>query len=188
VTLFIPSFYPHRPPTIRVTPTDQMQISPNSQGVSVSTGEVSAELLAWEQTARLSTVLAKCQRHFSTHMPVFARPPRATGAGRAERQRRETGERDRRGGGAEGLPPIASGGGQARLALLHKVQAEAVEDSKCDDDRACVVCLGNARNQLYLPCRHMQVCHTCTIGILKQPEPQCPVCRAPIQDVMTVFS
>ena len=51
---------------------------------------------------------------------------------------------------------------------------------------SCLVCLDNARDTLFYSCGHYCACSHCARE-LKMQKKGCPVCRAPINDVVRVF-
>jgi hypothetical protein len=58
------------------------------------------------------------------------------------------------------------------------------------DHRRCVVCQDQAKNVLLLPCRHMCMCAPCAQTITRTAliyRRICPLCRAPIEAIMSVF-
>ncbi|XP_064648900.1 uncharacterized protein LOC135501077 [Lineus longissimus] len=58
------------------------------------------------------------------------------------------------------------------------------------DRRRCVVCQDQAKNVLLLPCRHMCMCGPCAQTITRTAliyRRICPLCRAPIEAIMSVF-
>jgi Zinc finger, C3HC4 type (RING finger) len=48
----------------------------------------------------------------------------------------------------------------------------------------CVICYENAKNVIIRPCLHLAVCKLC-FGELK--DPQCPMCRRPIESHVTIY-
>ncbi|MDD4931385.1 MAG: RING-HC finger protein [Candidatus Colwellbacteria bacterium] len=59
--------------------------------------------------------------------------------------------------------------------ILDETKDEECKDEEPDDLR-CVICMGNKRKTMVLPCQHS---HTC-IGCVKKID-KCPVCRENIQ-------
>ncbi len=51
-----------------------------------------------------------------------------------------------------------------------------------DDAQLCVICLDAKRQTVNIPCGHLLCCKTC--GVLQT---TCPICRAPIKDVILVY-
>ena len=49
----------------------------------------------------------------------------------------------------------------------------------------CVICMSAPRDTTALPCRHMCMCHQCA-NELKTQTNKCPICRGPIDRLMTV--
>jgi hypothetical protein len=70
----------------------------------------------------------------------------------------------------------------------------------------CSVCLTRPKNMLFLPCKHLCACSDCAGRIMRGPpspadpaeaarlaaagrkEPQCPICRVPVQQVLDVYA
>ena len=52
------------------------------------------------------------------------------------------------------------------------------------NDFLCTVCADAARNVIFLPCLHLEVCSKCSEKI---PDKKCPICRKAIEDVVVVF-
>ncbi|CBH13495.1 hypothetical protein, conserved [Trypanosoma brucei gambiense DAL972] len=59
------------------------------------------------------------------------------------------------------------------------------ENAEDDDDKLCVVCLTNERDTMLLPCRHMCLCYECASMLRIQRNNACPICRVPIERLMT---
>jgi hypothetical protein len=52
-----------------------------------------------------------------------------------------------------------------------------------ENGTTCVVCLVAPKNTLLFPCKHVAMCAECTKAVsASSKQPQCPVCRARIQD------
>ncbi|XP_075154199.1 uncharacterized protein LOC142227589 [Haematobia irritans] len=62
-----------------------------------------------------------------------------------------------------------------------------------ESNRSCVVCRGNSPNIVFLPCKHLSVCHECNLKLQAnaierhEEDYKCPCCRHVVQDVMQVF-
>ncbi|EQC38874.1 hypothetical protein SDRG_03832 [Saprolegnia diclina VS20] len=56
--------------------------------------------------------------------------------------------------------------------------------SHANDGAECIICLDAPKNSVTLPCRHLACCSRC----LAQDVSLCPVCRAPIESVLQVFT
>eukprot|EP00759_Apiculatamorpha_spiralis_P057110 PhF_6_TR8452/c0_g1_i3/m.13185 len=54
-----------------------------------------------------------------------------------------------------------------------------------DEGRLCVVCLSEPKDTTILPCRHMCLCQGCAVEIQSHSPKLCPLCRSPIQQVLT---
>jgi hypothetical protein len=50
----------------------------------------------------------------------------------------------------------------------------------------CSVCLDVPRNTIILPCKHLCVCAQCANKLFNSTK-KCPVCRAPISNIMTIY-
>ena len=51
---------------------------------------------------------------------------------------------------------------------------------------SCVICLDRQVDAVFYQCGHMCACHTCGLQ-LKMQGHKCPMCRAPIQDVIRAY-
>lgn len=58
-------------------------------------------------------------------------------------------------------------------------------DADGDDDDTCVICLTEERNTAVMPCRHLCLCRSCADELRKH-TPKCPVCRGPIQQLLSM--
>ena len=56
--------------------------------------------------------------------------------------------------------------------------------SHANEGAECIICLDAPKNSVTLPCRHLACCSRC----LAQGVSLCPVCRAPIESVLQVFT
>ena len=54
------------------------------------------------------------------------------------------------------------------------------------DDTHCLICLDATADTVLYQCGHLCMCYTCGLQ-LKNRGSNCPVCRAPIKDIMRVF-
>ena len=63
--------------------------------------------------------------------------------------------------------------------------AGVVEDE--DEDGLCVICLTNEKTTVVIPCRHLCLCKECAEE-LRQKGPKCPVCRGPLNQLVSVKS
>jgi hypothetical protein len=78
------------------------------------------------------------------------------------------------------------------LAVTHSLDegvagpsaAEPAEDAVLVDPN-CIVCLDERKSVLFLPCKHICVCEACARKLTRARPASCPLCRAPIADVMT---
>eukprot|EP00668_Euglena_longa_P011994 GGOE01014417.1.p1 GENE.GGOE01014417.1~~GGOE01014417.1.p1 ORF type:complete len:334 (+),score=59.07 GGOE01014417.1:90-1091(+) len=53
------------------------------------------------------------------------------------------------------------------------------------DGEGCVICMVNDRDTTVMPCRHMCLCSDCADALRRQTN-KCPICRAPIECLMTL--
>ena len=51
----------------------------------------------------------------------------------------------------------------------------------------CVACLDRLPTQLCNPCGHLCLCEDCSLRLLQEEEPGCPVCRGPVESFTKVF-
>ena len=56
-----------------------------------------------------------------------------------------------------------------------------------DNARLCRVCLTNASDTLLLPCRHTQMCSSCTETINNSESNSCPICRELIEEYLKIY-
>jgi len=81
--------------------------------------------------------------------------------------------------------------GETCMALkLVECLQQVVREVSLMRDRKCLICMeaSSARTML-LPCNHSALCRTCTLRLLEQASPKCPLCRRPIREFQEgVFS
>ncbi|CUE79115.1 zinc finger protein, putative [Bodo saltans] len=77
-------------------------------------------------------------------------------------------------------PPGATprAGGEEEIAA-----ADPVEDD--DEANTCVICLCNPKDTTVIPCRHLCLCAECAVQLRHQSN-KCPICRRPIERLMTM--
>ena len=51
----------------------------------------------------------------------------------------------------------------------------------------CVVCLGEPRSLLLMPCKHLALCGDPACFAMLGAPPLCPLCRAAVADTMSIF-
>eukprot|EP00747_Dinoflagellata_sp_TGD_P207165 gnl/TRDRNA2_/TRDRNA2_80765_c0_seq1.p1 gnl/TRDRNA2_/TRDRNA2_80765_c0~~gnl/TRDRNA2_/TRDRNA2_80765_c0_seq1.p1 ORF type:complete len:665 (-),score=85.36 gnl/TRDRNA2_/TRDRNA2_80765_c0_seq1:73-2067(-) len=56
------------------------------------------------------------------------------------------------------------------------------------DDEACSVCLSERKTHAFVPCGHRCVCGSCGKTLVRQPQPACPICRMPVEQVLQIFT
>jgi len=91
------------------------------------------------------------------------------------------------------------GGGQSRETMGEEVRSgdnraggrvgasPTIIDLRTPDASTCVVCFEEQRTHALVPCGHWCLCGTCSISIMRRGM-VCPVCRAPFELAMKVFS
>lgn len=79
----------------------------------------------------------------------------------------------------------------AKSDLVREVQAMVDahrRDQDQDEDRdICKVCLDNEIQTVLVECGHMAVCVECGDKLMRNPRPECPICRAGIIKVLRTF-
>jgi hypothetical protein len=72
---------------------------------------------------------------------------------------------------------------EARLAELRSTSAGGIVSAPPDalDVQVCVICQEEPKNTLFLPCRHMCACSSCSQQLVGDCA-RCPMCRATIDD------
>ena len=66
------------------------------------------------------------------------------------------------------------------------IQIEPTVSSRPINNSNCLICLDKAVDTVLYRCGHMCVCITCGMN-LQQRGSHCPVCRAPIQDIIRAY-
>lgn len=61
------------------------------------------------------------------------------------------------------------------------------ETNEVLEDYLCIICFDAHRNCFFDPCGHSATCYICSMKILKQKKPLCPLCRQPIRFVRRLF-
>jgi hypothetical protein len=64
--------------------------------------------------------------------------------------------------------------------------ARLVNTSRISQEGQCVICTDSQVDSVFYMCGHMCACYVCSMN-LKQKNHNCPVCRAPIKDIVRVF-
>lgn len=77
-------------------------------------------------------------------------------------------------------PPTPVEPATAEEALQNELESER-------ELRLCVVCAVNTKSCVLLPCRHCCLCVECSGKLRSGREPQCPLCRHIIDDVMDIY-
>ena len=91
--------------------------------------------------------------------------------------------------GDQDQPPFAAVGGTATAPGSATISAARVDASRTPDDSAlgrCVICLDGCIDTVLYRCGHLCLCQSCA-AIQQGRCGSCPVCRAPIVDVLKVY-
>jgi len=77
---------------------------------------------------------------------------------------------------------------RAVRAAKDKRMKEALGDEQ--SRLQCSVCLSKPKTSLFLPCKHLCACTECARRIMSAGErkPLCPICRAPVLEVLDVYA
>ena len=59
---------------------------------------------------------------------------------------------------------------------------------KFEDENLCCICLDNKKDNALIPCGHFVTCFDCAESVLQNDNPQCPVCRSNVHDMIHIFS
>lgn len=55
------------------------------------------------------------------------------------------------------------------------------------NDTHCIICLENTTDSVLYQCGHMCVCFVCGMNLMTQGNAKCPMCRAPIKDIIRAY-
>ena len=103
-------------------------------------------------------------------------PPRRTyGGGPSQID----GDEEEGGAGAEGGGGTVPAGSSSGLA-------GAGSDLDDDDDELCAICFTGPRDAVLLECGHGGICYTCARRCLRKKGRECPMCRAPVNQVVQI--
>uniref|UniRef100_A0A6U8AUM9 RING-type domain-containing protein n=1 Tax=Eutreptiella gymnastica TaxID=73025 RepID=A0A6U8AUM9_9EUGL len=73
-----------------------------------------------------------------------------------------------------------------RLQIDGKVfDLQDVYGDAAGGEEDCVICLCDPRNVIVMPCRHLCMCNECAKGLDATPGAKCPICRTPIELMMS---
>jgi hypothetical protein len=81
--------------------------------------------------------------------------------------------------------------------LQEALLAKGGGDADAVSRTLCSVCLTRPKTILFLPCKHLCACSGCADRIMRPPggaasaprkEPMCPICRAPVEQVLDVYA
>lgn len=67
---------------------------------------------------------------------------------------------------------------------LTELHDEDEDDEEPTETFTCTVCCTNRRNVVFLPCRHLAVCHSCSGESCMT---SCVICRAPVVTKLQIF-
>ena len=70
--------------------------------------------------------------------------------------------------------------------FVDSASARLVNTSRVCQEGHCVICTEKEVDSVFYQCGHMCTCYMCSVN-LKQKNHNCPVCRAPINDILRVF-
>ena len=66
--------------------------------------------------------------------------------------------------------------------------AGASTSASSGPDNECVVCWEAERGTVLIPCGHLGLCRACANSLMASPQPECPVCRAPVAFAQPFFA
>ena len=95
--------------------------------------------------------------------------------------------------GEEGLAAL-EGELEASLKAVRAAKERRIKGALGDEQSRvqCVVCLCRQKTSLFLPCKHLCACTDCAQRIIKAgppgSKPACPLCRAPVEQVLDVYA
>jgi hypothetical protein len=73
---------------------------------------------------------------------------------------------------------MLGGGGVASTEMQHAPRPV--------DESQCAVCQDKAADTVMYQCGHLCACYSCAV-LLKQRDAKCPICRAPIRDIIRAY-
>ena len=76
--------------------------------------------------------------------------------------------------------------GQQGTAGSGAAAGRTLDHVAMDDANECVICLSEPRNTTVMPCRHMCLCRDCADILRYQDGSKCPVCRAPVVQLLVI--
>ena len=68
----------------------------------------------------------------------------------------------------------------SNIHLLRQLEQER-------EDKLCIVCHDQLKCVILLPCRHFCLCQTC-VSIIRETDPNCPLCRRFVTDSMKIYT
>lgn len=70
----------------------------------------------------------------------------------------------------------------------HQHEDERVDVQSSQEDRTlCIVCFDNPKEVIFLGCQHRACCEGCANEIMNVGNCQCPICRAPIVQMIKPY-
>ena len=99
---------------------------------------------------------------------------------RADGQGGESGEAAGEAGREGGLAGSSSGGLVSSSAYLDDL------DDDDEDETKCAICFSGPRDAVLLECGHGGICYTCARRCLRKKGRECPMCRAPVEQVVQI--
>lgn len=69
--------------------------------------------------------------------------------------------------------------------ILRPKPSTSIDETKIDT--LCIVCQDNTRNVVFIPCKHLCLCHDCSPRLM-QGSRKCPLCRRRIHSSMKVYT
>ena len=72
------------------------------------------------------------------------------------------------------------------ILLSGPVETPSPRSTQPVDDTHCLICLDATADTVLYQCGHLCMCYTCGMQLQNRGS-SCPVCRAPIKDIMRVY-
>ena len=63
---------------------------------------------------------------------------------------------------------------------------EAVDEGEGEEEDVCAICFTGPRDAVLLECGHGGICYTCAKRCLRKKGRECPMCRAPVEQVVQI--
>ena len=76
---------------------------------------------------------------------------------------------------------------EAATSTLDNTQHDNNADSSAGatNKQMCIICYGKPFDTVFLPCRHMYLCHDCAEALFEKGE-ECPACRTKVENTIFV--